>query len=163
MKSLVLDAADAKKFYPTADPAFKKVLESTFGAGHFSNKITDRVKTFEDACNVLGLDADDVLPYDADDIMPYDADDSTEAINAFAKLNAIAKALNEGWTPDWNNSNEYKYWPYFKMQNGFSFDGVVYWCTLSAVGSRLCFKTRELAEYAGKQFLDIYKEWMVIS
>ena len=34
--------------------------------------------------------------------------------------------------------------------------------TYVAVGSRLCFKSRELAEYAGKQFKDIYEEYYVI-
>jgi len=78
-----------------------------------------------------------------------------------AKL--IAKSLNEGWTPDWNNSSEGKYVPWFYMggSSGFRYNGCDYWRSLSGVGSRLCFKTRELAEYAGNQFTEVYKQFML--
>jgi len=76
----------------------------------------------------------------------------------------LAKSLNEGWTLDWDNSNEYKYFPWFYLgSSGFRFDVYVTWNARSCVGSRLCFKNRELAEYAGKQFTDIYKEFMTIN
>ena len=114
-------------------------------------KVTDRIKTFEDACSELkvnptftGLTIDEI---------------------AYRKLKIIAIVLNEGWKPDWSDSNEYKYYPYFKYfkyKPGFGFSSTLYgrWDTDPSVGSRLCFKSPELAEYAGKQFGSIYRDFL---
>jgi hypothetical protein len=125
--------------------------------------ITDQVKSFEDACQVLGVQPSEVLPF----AEPKNQDQV--AVNAFAKITTIAKALNEGWTPDWDNWDQNKYYPWFDFRSeavagsGFSFDDYGYGGSDSGVGARLVFKTRELAEYAGKQFTDTYKEFMVIT
>ena len=121
-------------------------------------KITDKVKSFEDACLLVGEDPNHPK---------WHSEDPTDLpFIDFRKCTVIAKALNEGWLPDWNNSNEYKYYPWFDMRSsggGFSFYDYGYDYSFSGVGSRLCFKSAELAEYAGKHFLDLYKSWMVIS
>lgn len=119
-----------------------------------TGKITDRVKTFEDACEVLGIKGDILTGTLSDDL-----EGDAKSIAAYAKLIIIARALNEGWKPNWENSNEYKYYPYFKMQGGFVLDGVRCICAYTGVGSRLCFKTDELAKYAVKQFGDLYKDY----
>jgi len=119
-------------------------------------KITDRVKSFEDACDVLSISAADIIPFKGDN-----ADQL--AVNALCKLIAIARALNEGWTPDWDNSSQRKWYPWFWMNNpGFRFYDTLCDFTFARAtgGSRLCFKSAELAEYAGKQFLDIYKSFL---
>ncbi len=79
-------------------------------------------------------------------------------------LKLLTKSLNEGWTPDWSNSSQPKYFPWFEMKgsSGFRFNGCDHWAATSGVGSRLCFKSRELAEYAGKQFTAVYKQFMII-
>ena len=84
------------------------------------------------------------------------------ASQAHLKIQIIAKALNEGWYPNWNDTNEYKYYPWFKASPGvgFSFSDYDFALTRSTVGSRLCFKSRDLAEYAGKQFIDIYNQFL---
>lgn len=83
---------------------------------------------------------------------------------AYRILKMLAISLNEGWTPDWDNSSESKYFPWFVMggSSGFRFYGHAYWYTDSHVGSRLCFKRPELARYAGEKFIDVYKKFMVI-
>jgi len=83
---------------------------------------------------------------------------------AFRLLTMLAETLNEGWRPDWNNSNEMKYYAYFYMGGsaGFRFDDCGDWNSNSDVGSRLCFKTSALAEQAGKHFLEVYRQFMVI-
>lgn len=113
--------------------------------------IKERIKTFEDILSDQGLEAQDFdlgcRGLSADEI-------------AYRKLKLIAKTLNEGWVPDWNNSSEYKYYPYFNMtkqgENGFACDDYDDWRADSAVGGRLCFKTRDLAIYAGNQFSKEY-------
>jgi hypothetical protein len=80
----------------------------------------------------------------------------------YEDLILISKALNGNWQPDWNDSDECKYSPYFTFASvlRFSFTGYYYWDAIAAVGSCLCFKNRELAEYAGKQFVEQYKKIM---
>lgn len=149
MKTLNLSDKQARDIYPTAAPELKVILDNTFTKEFFSIKITDRVKSFEDACAVLGIDGRQVYHSGIDD-----ADDI-----AYKKLKIIIAALNEGWKPDWNNDNEYKYYPWFYLNSpGFRFNDAYYFCTTSGVGSRLCLKSRELAEYAAKQFETIYKD-----
>ena len=83
------------------------------------------------------------------------------------QLMVIAEALNEGWTPDWSNGEWDKWYPWFKMDDSssagrFSFSDSVNQRSGSSVGSRLCFKSKDLATYAGTQFLDIYKDFFTI-
>ena len=149
MKQSMIDEKDARKLYPTAPAEWKTTLESTFGKEFFSQKITDRVKTFADACEVLGIDPDDVV-HSADE-----ADDQ-----AYKQLKVIARALNEGWEPNWNDGNQRKWYPWFYMnQPGFRL--LVVDCTnsLAGVGARLVFKTEELARYAATQFLGLYSSY----
>lgn len=149
MKQLMIDEKDAKKLYPTASAEWRTTLESTFGKDFFSQKITDRVKTFKEACDVLDIDPDDVI-HSADD-----ADDQ-----AYKQLKVIARALNEGWEPNWNDGNQRKWYPWFYMnQPGFRLCGVGYGSAAPHVVSRLVFKTEELARYAATQFLGLYSSY----
>jgi hypothetical protein len=117
------------------------------------------IKTFDDACKVLNLETT-IIP----DFSLFPKEEQ-EAMQAHTKLIIIAKAINGDWIPDWTNSDEYKYYPWFEMGSssgvGFSFGDCDDWFTNSIVGSRLCFETREKAKYAGKQFEDLYKSYFV--
>lgn len=123
-------------------------------------KITEKVKSFEDACQILGIEPNipqvEVLP-----------ENHQKAIIAHYKLVIIAQALNEGWEPNWDDGEEYKYYPWFDMEgsssgSGFSYRGYDDWSADSDVGSRLCFKSRELARYIGETFVDLYREYFVL-
>lgn len=117
------------------------------------------VKTFEEACQVEGIEPDSVLPYK----IPGSADQ--ESINAYAKLIVIIRVLNDGWLPDWNSFDQYKYYPWFETDDsgfGLSYYDCDLWYTSTNAGSRLCFSNRDLAKYAGKQFIDIYTKFMLI-
>jgi hypothetical protein len=120
-----------------------------------------KIKTFEDACKKLGLDPVKVIP----DFSMYPEQDK-KALIAHAKLVIIAKALNDGWKPDWENGNWDKFYPWFKMSSssgaGFAYGDCDGWGSDSSVGSRLCFVSSEVAEYAGKQFEELYKQYFVI-
>ena len=157
METLQINKGNALTAYDKGSQPEKNLLENLFGKQTFSRKITDRVKTYEDACAVLGIDPNASLPY------LTDADGDIAFLNATAKLVIIVRALNEGWTPDWSNSSQYKHYPWFRANpagSGFSFRVCVFDCTLSNVGSRLVFKSEELAKYAGTQFLDIYNQFL---
>lgn len=117
--------------------------------------VTDRIKT-----------VDDVLADNGTSMKKIDAKfkDLPEHLKHQYIAELLCVSLNEGWTPDWSDSNEYKYFPWFEMggSRGFRYDDCVRWYAHSGVGSRLCLKSRELAKYAGNQFTDTYKEFMTI-
>ena len=113
-------------------------------------KITDRVKTFADACSVLGINQDIFSVSD------------TKDERAYKMLKVIIKALNEGWKPNWED-NQAKWYPYFKYGcSGFGFSGSDYYydCARTVIGSRLCFKSEKLTKYEGLQFIEIYKDYL---
>lgn len=122
------------------------------------------IETFDDACKALGLDPQTAVP-----VVSGMPEKHQKAIIAHAKLVIVAEALNEGWTPDWNNGQWDKYYPWFDFETpkgswsrGFSFLGFAFVRAFSFVGSRLCFKSGELAEYARTQFIELYREYMII-
>lgn len=134
--------------------------------------IRERVKTYADACHILGISDSEEPEVIADGgLMRSDE-------IARRKLETITEALNEGWRPDWNNTNQYKYFPYFRIlpgkgkgpdgkPNGAN-AGLAYAYTYYAasstsanIGSRLCFRDPELAAYAGDTFRDLYAEILV--
>jgi hypothetical protein len=118
-----------------------------------------KIKTFEAACKVLKLDPAKVIP----DFSEFPKEDQAAMI-AHAKLIIVAKALNGDWKPNWQDYNQYKYYPWFEMDApGFRLYTLVDFCQHSDVGSRLCFRDRETANYAGKTFIDLYQDYMVIS
>lgn len=143
--------------------------------------VRERVKTFEDACNELGIEHDKWLQDKKE--LGFEAD-----VIAYLQLRIIAAALNEGWKPEFTE-DEYRYYPWFVLYTQSEIDdmdeeqksrvvyrsyyyahalgGVAYANTFydssnsyTNVGSRLAFKTRELAEYAGRQFIEIWADYV---
>jgi hypothetical protein len=123
-------------------------------------KITDRVASLGDAMAILGYDDQEVYTYNRL-LLTFKEEHYLLSQQAIV---VITKALNEGWVPDWSKSSEYKYFPWFEMRgsSGFRFLDFVDWYSLSNVGSRLCFKSSELATYAGKTFQHLYENFMTI-
>ena len=120
-----------------------------------NKKITDLVKTFDDARRLTGRP--DVPDFSN---LPTDM---RKHFEAQYKMIVIVEALNEGWIPDWDN-NEYKYYPWFEMSpSSIAFGGSCYdtAIALAGSGSRLCLKNKELSEYCGKQFIDLWKQFII--
>ena len=120
--------------------------------------IKERIKTFTDVLKYHNIIARD-FAHQCSELSTDEA--------AYRKLKLIVAALNEGWTPDWNNGKWDKYLPWFKMGSpsgvGFSYNDYDDWHSFSFVGSRLCFKSRDLAKYAGNQFEALYKAYFVLN
>ena len=126
-------------------------------------EITDRVKSYTDACNVLGIE-----PMNEQDMKArgYRPDEI-----ARRKLETITEALNEGWKPYWNNTNEYKYYPYFYIKENakaqgtaglaFALTSNAATATYAYIGSRLCFKTEAMSDYAGRTFTELYEQILI--
>jgi hypothetical protein len=125
--------------------------------------ITEKIKSFEDACSHLGIEPK--LP-GVDGLHPV----QKKGVIAFYKLSVITMALNEGWSPDWSNKNEYKWFPWWYVSTDRSFAGLAYAGTHytatyadAYLGSRLGFKTEKLARYAAGQFKDLWEDLLLFN
>lgn len=148
--------------------------------------VTERIKTLDDACNALGDEHPLVTQYRLT-AAAYKGDPMTEDFIAYLKLRIIVAALNEGWEPKFTE-DEYRYFPWFYfytkeeydklddeekgrcvLRSGYtlSYDGFVF-CfanndasySFTYYGSRLAFRTSELAAYAGRQFTEEWADFM---
>ena len=157
-ETLEITRQAAIKAHDEASTKGKTLLENLFGKRVFQKDIKQRVTCLDDALTELGKDK---LDFEASCV------GLSEDEIAYKMLKVIAKALNEGWTPDWSNGEWDKWHPWFNMDNSssagrFSFYDADLQYSASGVGSRLCFKSEELADYAGTQFLELYRELFVI-
>jgi len=80
-------------------------------------------------------------------------------INTFAKIDQIQRFYNNGWTPDFSDSNQYKYYPYFeyKKGSGLVFRGALFSSSFCS-GLVAYFKSEEIAKHVGKHFANIYND-----
>jgi hypothetical protein len=145
----------AKAIYPTSPTWFQKELTAEFGAKSFEKRSFKDIKTFEDACEELGIDDPESL---------FTENDTPDEI-AYKKLKVVAKAINQGWVPDWDNKSQQKWWPWFNLSSGFGFSCSDYFCDCAGttVGSRLCFESEAKSNYAATQFIDIYKQFLTLN
>ena len=138
--------------------------------------VTERIKTFEDALNELGDDNVLVKEYWA--YIDLNVQLSNDII-AYLRLRVITAALNEGWTPQFIKG-ECRWYFWYDLITKEQYDklsdedkrravlrgGLVYAGAYSAsshsymsYGSRLAFKSEKLADYAGRQFAEIYADF----
>jgi hypothetical protein len=161
MRTLQIKQDSLLAAFRNAGKEGKQVLSDLFGKQvALYDNITDRVKSFEDACQVLGISTN--VPEVKG--LPRK---HQKAIIANYKLIVIAEALNEGWKPNWQDSDEYKYYPWFDMSNpagvGCSYTYYTASATYADFGSRLCLKNRELAIYFGQTFTDLFNDSLLLN
>lgn len=126
--------------YQTADPALKSLLEENFTKEELSSDITDIITSYEAACEYMGVEV--------------------KERHVFDELEIIIAALNEGWVADYSNTEE-KWTPWFNCSSGgFVFDVTSYTYSNANAGraSRLCLKSKALAEFSGRKFIERYKK-----
>ena len=189
-ENITISKQSLLKAYREAEPSQKEFMKQLFGADTFASNVRERVKTFQDAVNELGDDHPLVRQFVCvcniafnNSSVKFDAD-----IIAYLKLRIIAAALNEGWEPQFTKG-EWRYYPFFYVLTKEEYDklsaegkrrcvgrsnfvanadgSLVYASTYDGsaysytyLGVRLAFKTRELAEYAAKQFLNIWVDFV---
>lgn len=143
-----------------------------------SKEINEVVTTYEEAREYLGgkpnadftvakkiLSGNHVKLDDVANLVSEVNPKHIKALIAYNRLCTIAQAWNkaDGFEPDFSNTSQYKYFPWFVYDNGAA--GFVCAYTDGAAtnayanfGSRLCFKTRERAMQFGKQFIDLWND-----
>lgn len=118
------------------------------------------IKSFEDACERLNLDPQN-LPRLADIPKRY-----KKALMAFYKLMVIFEAINDSWVPDFGNVNQYKHFPLFVTDpSGTVFNERKDSSTsnLTKTTSYFCCETQNKADYIGKQFVELWKDYHLIA
>lgn len=168
---------------------FLKLVDAEEEQKKDERPITERVKTFEDACKELGEDHKLVQQYRA-----AEGTSLMDSINvaAYLKLRIITAALNEGWEPQFTEDED-RWYPYlvlwFKGElddksdewkdernlqvpvvvgsaNFGSLVGVSALASLDVVsssyshdGSALVFRKSEIARFAGQQFTELWANY----
>ena len=152
--------------------------------------VTERIKTFEDACNELGEENVLVQAYRTAEFNTSGNQSDVSDVVAYLKLRVIAEALNEGWEPQFT-TNEYRWYPWFYLYTQEEIDnmdeenkkklwrfggrstygshcGLAYarshcaWSrSHSLVSARLAVKSEALAKYFGQQFIDIWADYLI--
>lgn len=142
-----------------ADKYGKKafVLEST--SLITPDEINIKVDSFETALEYLGRENNAC--------MCGIPDKHAKAMVAMYKLITIAEAWNkaDNFIPDYDNTNQYKWFPWFQKRGtaGFVYartDRTASYANAD-IGSRLCFSTSERAEQFGKQFIDLWNDFLL--
>lgn len=127
------------------------------------------IKTWEDACKVHNVD-----PTKLPEVSMLPAKFQKWLIATY-KMGVITEAINtkeDGkiWVPNWNDWNQYKYFPWFEIEAtedkpsgvGFSISDYGNWFTFTSVGSRLSFRNREQVYHVQEHFEDIFIEMFLI-
>lgn len=178
-------------FYRSTSTDGRKAVKEALGE-QFSEALpaTERVKTYEDAVWELGNDHPLVEAASSAEWRFTNSEDKD--IIAYLKLRVIVAALNDGWKPQfvpgelrwypWYeliSKDEYDAMSEDEKQerrcvgrsfnNAIAYGGLVYSHAGSAssysvavTGSRLAFKSEALAEYAGKQFAELFADFCFI-
>ena len=153
--------------------------------------ITERIKTFEDACAELGDKHPLVTQYRLI-AGGYEGEEETDDLIAYFKLRIITTALNEGWKPKFTEDEQRWYpWHYLWTESELAeksddwkagrhlimigdkyqseYAGLAFAISPNTpsnshayFGSHLCFKNIELATYCGKQFIKIWADFVLI-
>lgn len=168
---------------------FLKLVDAEEEQKKDERPITERVKTFEDACKELGEDHKLVQQYRA-----AEGTSLMDSINvaAYLKLRIITAALNEGWEPQFTEDED-RWYPYlvlwFKGElddksdewkdernlqvpvvvgsagNGSGVgvsalnSGNVVSKSHTYIGSALVFRKSEIARFAGQQFTELWANY----
>ena len=178
-------------FYRSTSTDGRKAVKEALGE-QFSEALpaTERVKTYEDAVWELGNDHPLVEAASSAEWRFTNSEDKD--IIAYLKLRVIVAALNDGWKPQfvpgelrwypWYeliSKDEYDAMSEDEKQerrcvgrsssNAYAYGGLVFSYAFNASslsdannGSRLAFKSEALAEYAGKQFAELFANFCFI-
>lgn len=180
MSEIKITTEKVREAYKKGNDCVKSVLHNLFGEDVCAPKnVMDRVKTFEDACIETGTDIqafnemtknldEHVVTYmklsiivkalNEDDKFPYFTKDEWRYYpyfwlytkDEYEKMNAkdrekISRVLFRSYSYAYSGGG---------VTCAHAWDDASY--ADSSVGARLAFRNKELALYAGKQFIDLY-------
>lgn len=137
--------------YKEANNNQKKLIEKYFKI-ETSKDICQQITNISSVYRILGIKRN----------LPYKIAKTKEekCLNATYDLMNIAKVYNGNWTPDWKNSNQYKWTIYF---SGVGSGLVCFYCySYCCYPSGAHFSKKEYAEDSKIKFKDIWLDFFMI-
>lgn len=170
-----INIENIKAAYEVADKAGRKLLRDLFPKVFPE---TERIKTLYDACCEIGFDHPFVKNAKQVELLKaYDVN-----LTAFAHLRIICAALNEGWVAKPGNASYCPAFEFFteaevkemdnkvvdalyiiesKFDTDFTAADYSFAAMSETESSCLRLKTSELAKYCGKQFINIWMDYLL--
>lgn len=181
-RKITIDRQSVLDAYRVSDQQGQELLKHLFGSS-IELDVRDRIKTFDDALLALGVTHPLVKQWNLVNVV-LDDEEGTIDCTSYMQLRIITAALNEGWKPTFEEEEE-RWYPGFYLytkeelhdpqfcpthnqeihataNGGISYANAYYDSAYvyAIYGSRLAFRSEELAEYAGTQFIDIYAKYI---
>jgi hypothetical protein len=148
--SVELTSEEVDEMFNTSDAKQKEILSKFLTQ---PKNIMNEINSFEDACIKLEITQSAIETIKILSSLP-----NGYKLIAFYKLEIIIKALNDGWYPNFENHNEYKYFNWFKLNDGvFSCYCTYYTYSNMYVPSALYLKSNDLAVHCAKIAFEEYK------
>lgn len=145
------------KAFSEADAKQNKLLNKYFKIEEFGDEYRMKICTsWESLLKHLGKKESEMLPY------KLPKTNLEISVNSYIKLCTIIEFLNDGWICDFNDSNQYKYYPYFIFEkSSWQLRGVYYLYANSHGFSALAYlKNEKLARFMGTNYIKEYSEFL---
>lgn len=160
-RTLRISLEMARQLYPTADDAFKKLLEENFGVDFFKPKdITDIVNDIASLAKYLGIKESELFIYDKNT-----TDAHEKFMNACNIIPKVSKIYNEGTVlgeKEWKNPNIYKYCPYKYFSSGRGSVRFDYWYSHLHCPGGFYVKEQRLAESHYNSFKKYWEDYWAV-
>lgn len=117
---------------------------------------TSQIDSLESACNYLGESDDDVKQLR----ILENVKGLARYIIAEQELVVITKAINEKEELDWDDHGVTKYYNWWYLGSNSRLSTVDYYCSCSNCSARLCYTSREKAQYSADKFRSIWKDYL---
>lgn len=134
MNKVNIDKEDLLQLYASSDEAGKAKLESKYGKEIFQPDFREKLAKWESVCELEGIDPVKSLPY------PEPKNAEEEFFNATKRIITVIRLLRNGKKPDWTDSSQKKFRPWFDLSSGVGVSCFDYADdrTYTGVGSRFC-------------------------
>lgn len=172
MEKIEVKKKNLEAAYKVASANTKEVLVTLFGEGAVKPEKPNysdyhNIKTMDDVFAATGVDKEEFEQKIAD--LPED-------VQAYMLLRLIRQALNPTWKPNWADTDEWKYFPYFSIEIpagvGGASSGVLLGVSVlystnvastshASCGGALASENREIAIWFGEHFAEIWKGYLL--
>lgn len=191
MKAIEIKQENVTEAFKSADgcEVAINILTNLFGKQKPDYTDFHNIKTYEDACEALGIKPISRLLIEDEDGHKEEMTDIAHI--AYMKLCTISRALNNDPEFPRFTENEYRWFPWYYLYSQEEIDdmdeekrkGLVFWggsafggasCGLAFalsssawsnsaafLGSRLAVKSSEIAIYFGEQFKELWKDFLI--
>lgn len=151
----LISKEDAIKHYKESPKAVQLMFENIHGRSTFLSNPIEKFQNFLDIESEVG---EIELPYCIITTDPFE-----KQLNGSLQMLNIAKAYNQGWVPNWDDTNEDK-WTNYAYKSGGGWVLVCnFWNSSASFCSGVCFQKREYVEDVNKKFSEIVKAYLMIS